>query len=107
MRHENNMYNPSSPGACWVMECQECFGAVLITGILDYPLINRPVAKITQSPKGCVCFCDVFVFLIFFLIIETIATYGHNPFFFFFLTLPYGYSMNGTHIHWRFSFTSL
>lgn len=44
MRHEINMYNPTSPGACWVMECQECFGAVLITGTLDYPLVNRPFA---------------------------------------------------------------
>lgn len=76
MRHENNMYNPSSPGACWVMVCQECFGAVLITGILDYPLINRPVAEITQSPKGCVCVC-VICFFLNVLIIETIATCSH------------------------------
>lgn len=72
MRHENNMYNPSSPGACWVMECQECSGAVLITGILDYLLTNRPAAKITPSPKGRVFFCVLFLKM--FLIIETIAT---------------------------------
>lgn len=59
MSREINMYNPSSPGACWVMECQECFGAVLITWILDYPLINRLVAaKTIQSLKDCLCFCD-------------------------------------------------
>lgn len=61
MSREINMYNPSSPGACWVMECQECFGAVLITWILDYPLINRPIAaKTTQPPKDCLRFCDDF-----------------------------------------------
>lgn len=52
MRHEINMYNPASPGACWVMECQECFGAVLITGTLEYPLVNKLVtAKLPQSPE--------------------------------------------------------
>lgn len=50
MRHEINMYNPTSPGACWVMECQECFGAVLITGTLDYPLVNRPFALGNPPP---------------------------------------------------------
>lgn len=35
MRHEINMYNPDLPGACWVMECQECFEAVLITRTLE------------------------------------------------------------------------
>lgn len=62
MRREINMYNPASPGACWVMECQECFGAVLITGTLDYPLVNRLVtAKITQPPEWlCMCVCDYF-----------------------------------------------
>ena len=54
MRREINMYNPASPGACWVMECQERFGAVLITGTLDYPLVNRLVtAKILQPPEMC------------------------------------------------------
>lgn len=52
MRHEINMYNPASPGACWVMECQECFGAVLITGTLEYPLVNKLVtAKLPQTPE--------------------------------------------------------
>lgn len=58
MRREINMYNPASPGACWVMECQERFGAVLITGTLDYPLVNTLVtAKILQPPPRCVCGC--------------------------------------------------
>lgn len=67
MRREINMYNPASPGACWVMECQECFGAVLITGTLDYPLVNTLVtAKILQPPPEmcvwlCMCICDYFL----------------------------------------------
>ncbi len=58
MRREINMYNPASPGACWVMECQERFGTVLITGTLDYPLVNRLVtAKILQPSEMCVWLC--------------------------------------------------
>lgn len=68
MRREINMYDPASPGACWVMECQERFGAVLITGTLEYPLVNRLVtAKIPQPPEMCVCVC---VSVITFYIIE-------------------------------------
>lgn len=52
------MYNPASPGACWVMECQEYFGAVLITGTLEYPLVNRLLtAKIPQPPEMRVLLC--------------------------------------------------
>lgn len=54
MRHEINMYNPAAPGACWVMECQECFGAVLITrgggDTLDYPLVNTPLTSLRPPP---------------------------------------------------------
>lgn len=58
MRREINMYNPASPGACWVMECQERFGAVLITGTLEYLLVNRVVtAKTLQPPEIDVCIC--------------------------------------------------
>lgn len=51
MRREINMYNPASPGACWVMECQECFGAVLITGTLEYLLVNRLLTAKTPQPS--------------------------------------------------------
>lgn len=48
------MYDPASPGACWVMECQECFGAILITETLENPQINRLVpAKIPQPCEMC------------------------------------------------------
>lgn len=50
MRREINMYNPATPGACWVMECQERFGAVLITGTSVYPLVNRLVTAKTPQP---------------------------------------------------------
>ena len=73
MRHEINMYNSGSPGACWVMECQECFWAVLITGTLKHPHINKLfttqvpprsweehvwVRCVSERHGGC-CYCHV------------------------------------------------
>lgn len=73
MRREINMCNLASPGACWVMECQECFDAVLITGTLDHPLINRLVtAKITPPLSGCAC-VSVITFPLFKLCIHILA----------------------------------
>lgn len=43
MKREINMYDPASPGACWVMECQKRFAAILITETLDYAFINWPI----------------------------------------------------------------
>lgn len=56
MSREINMYNPTSPGVCLVMECQERFEAALITGTLEYPLVNRQLAaKLPRGVCGYLC----------------------------------------------------
>lgn len=53
------MYAPAAPGACWVMECQECFAAVLITKTLEELLVNN---SLRYSLRGVVSCAPVITF---------------------------------------------
>ena len=55
MRREINMYNPTSPAAFWVMECQEWFGAVLIMETLKHPHIHIMVCVCVLAGWRSVC----------------------------------------------------